>query len=43
MQAPQIVLKVMLRFIPTGYRYEQDYGALFHVFDGGIRLIRGYY
>ncbi len=32
-----------VQIIPTGRRYKQTYGGLFHVVDGKIRLFREYY
>lgn len=46
MQDPQSVFvefKGNVEIIPTGRRYRQTYGGLFHVVDGKIRLFREYY
>ncbi|MEO1201520.1 MAG: nuclear transport factor 2 family protein [Pseudomonadota bacterium] len=46
MQDPQTVFVEFsgdVEIVPTGRRYQQTYGGLFHVVDGKIRLFREYY
>lgn len=46
MQDPETVFvefKGDVEVIPTGRRYQQTYGGLFHVVDGKIRLFREYF
>lgn len=46
MQDPETVFvefKGDVEVVPTGRRYEQAYGGLFHVVDGKIRLFREYF
>ena len=46
MQDPQTIFveyKGDVEIIPTGRRYKQTYGGLFHVVDGKIKLFREYY
>ena len=46
MQDPEMVFvefKGDVEVLPTGRQYQQDYGGLFHVVDGRIKLFREYY